>query len=251
MRLGAVPYLNTLPLIRYLSKSLTIAPPAALDRLLKLGEIDLATAPITTLFERPTFRLVPGIGIGTRGKIKSVRLVIRKAGQTLPELSSIFLDMESRTSVALLKVLLHFKYKRDLSQIRFVSPIPTPDVEAALLIGDKALRSNDEVWVDLGEEWTAWTGLPFVFAAWIGTAASLPTGLIAELKASRDRALANIDEAIRGVPGISTEEARRYLLENCSYNLGDEEIEGVKKFHSYGKALGLFTNEFRLPFYTE
>src|SRR3989338_4162015 len=142
MKLGAVPSLNALPLIYHLKKAPRLEVPAALDRLLKLGALDLATAPITTLFQNPDYRLVPGLGIGTKGKVRSVRLVFNKKGMTLRDVSSVYLDMESRASVLLLKVLLHQKQKRNLNEIRFVTPIPTPDVDAALLIGDKAMRSS-------------------------------------------------------------------------------------------------------------
>ena len=139
MKLASVPYLNALPLIYYLPERPRLAPPAALDRLLKLGEVDLATAPITALFENPHYGLVPGVAIGTKGAVQSVRLIIKKAGMQLSDVQSIYLDMESRTSVLLLKDLLKFKYKIDLGRIQFVTPIPHQGVDAALLIGDKAL----------------------------------------------------------------------------------------------------------------
>lgn len=141
MRFGAVPYLNALPLIHGLPWEVRQAPPAALDRLLKIGELDLATAPIVTLFENPDYSVVPGVAIGCRGPVKSVRLIFQKEGMTLGDVGSIYLDMESKTSAMLLKILLHFKYKIDLAKIRFDHPLPGPDPDAVLLIGNKAMQN--------------------------------------------------------------------------------------------------------------
>lgn len=249
MKLGAVPYLNALPLIHYLPEKPRLAPPAALDRLLRLGEIDLATAPITTLFDNPQFRLVPGIAIGTRGAVRSVRLIFNRPGLTLPDVQSIYLDIESKTSIALLKVLLHFKHKRPLDQIRFIRPLPMPNADAALLIGDKAMRASGEG-IDLGEEWTSWTGLPFVFAGWIGKTVVPPT-LIAALREAKDRAMANLEPLIAMISDFPADDLCRYFTENVSYELGEAEREGIRRFHAYGRELGLFKNEFRISFYPD
>lgn len=251
MKLGAVPYLNALPLIHHLPERPRLASPAALDRLLKLGEIDLATAPISTLFENARFHLVPGIAIGTRGSVKSVRLVFKKPGMTLSDVGSIYLDMESKVSTLLLKTLIHFKYKRNLSEIRFVHPLPSPDVDAALLIGDKAMENNQTAFLDLGYEWTSWTGLPFVFAAWIGKTPSCAPELIKTLTACRDQALTNLPSILPTVKTLSPEEAERYFTKNICYQLDKEEIEGMKCFHAYGKELGFFHHDFRLDFYPQ
>lgn len=252
MRLGAVPYLNAVPLIRYLPRAPRLAVPAALDRLLKLDELDLATAPIVTLFENPSYQLVPGIGIGTRGSAKSVRLIFNKPGLTLSDAESIYLDMESKTSAILLKILLRCKYNRDLTKIQFIHPLPTPEADAALVIGDKAMRnppSKGSSSLDLGEEWTKWTGLPFVFAGWVGRVATLPNEWIKILQESRNRSLQKMEEWIGEVPFLSKEEARSYFTENISYRLGEEEIEGLRRFHAYGRELGFWKDEFRLSFY--
>ncbi|MBI2980800.1 MAG: menaquinone biosynthesis protein, partial [Deltaproteobacteria bacterium] len=205
MRLGAVPYLNALPLTHGLPWEVRRAPPAALDRLLKIGELDLATAPIVTLFENPDYSLVPEVAIACRGPVKSVRLIFQKEGMTLGDVGSIYLDMESKTSAMLLKILLHFKYKMNLEKIRFDHPLPGPDPDAVLLIGNKAMtcgtgdspagapppaqlhcrgmaaRQDPSQSLDLGEEWTSWTGLPFVFAAWLGPVKNLENKVVETL----------------------------------------------------------------------
>ena len=180
--------------------------------------------------------------------VKSVRLVFHKPGLTVADLTSIHLDSESRTSVALLKVLLHFKHRKNLSGIRFVE---AKEADASLLIGNKAMRVETTTSLDLGEEWTSWTGLPFVFAAWIGRSSECPPELIRTLTACRDHALAHLDDTVAAVDDFPRDAAQRYLAENISYGLGEVEIEGIKRFHAYGRELGLFKNDFRLNFYSE
>src|SRR5579885_1506244 len=109
-KLGAVPYLNALPLIHYLKERPRLEAPAPLTRLLKIGEVDIATAPVAALFENPHFTLIPGMCIGANGPVGSVKVFFMSPGLTLQNARTIYLDMESKTSALLLKVLLKFKY---------------------------------------------------------------------------------------------------------------------------------------------
>src|SRR5262249_42972395 len=86
----------------------------------------------------------------------------------------IALDTSSRTSVALIQVLCRHKYR---IRPEFVPHGPDVavmirDYDAGLLIGDPALEADSgqlgATKIDLGSEWTAMTGLPFVYAAWTG-----------------------------------------------------------------------------------
>ena len=165
-KLGAVAYLNALPLIHYLEERPRLEPPAPLARLLKIGELDIATAPVVALFENPKYTLVPGVCIGSNGPVGSVKVFFTSPDINLQNVRTIYLDMESKTSALLLKVLLKFKYGRNLDEITFFHPIPPRSCEAKLLIGDKAMKELAVApAADLGYEWTSWTKLPFVFAA--------------------------------------------------------------------------------------
>src|SRR5262249_17994769 len=109
-KLGAVAYLNALPLIHYLEERPRLEAPAPLARLLKSGEVDIATAPIVSWFENPHYSLVPGICIGSNGPVGSVKIFFTAPDITAENVRTIYLDMESKTSALLLKVLLKFKY---------------------------------------------------------------------------------------------------------------------------------------------
>lgn len=232
-KLGAVPYLNALPLIHYLKERPRLEPPAPLSRLLKIGELDIATAPIVTLFENPHYSLVPGLCIGSNGPVGSVKVFFTSPGINLQNIRTIYLDMESKTSALLLKVLLKFKYGRDLDEITFFHPLPPRSCEAKLLIGDKAMKELAVApAADLGDEWTSWTGLPFVFAAWVSRHPEVSVRGIEELTQARDEGLRNIASVIPQNFVFPFEAIKSYL-ENLIYRLGDKEREGMNLFRDY------------------
>lgn len=242
-KLGAVPYLNSLPLIHFLQERPTLAVPAALTRLLRIGQIDIATAPVTTLFENPDYTLVPGICIGSNGPVRSVKLFFHSEKVTAENIRSIYLDMESRTSVLLLKVLLRFKYGRRLDEIDFYTPIPPREVEGRLLIGDKAFAELSEVPpLDLGYEWSAWTGLPFVYAAWISRLPAVSDRAVADLTEARNRGLASLRSVIPLEARFPVTMIEEYL-KNIVYHLGPRELEGMELFRDYLLREGLVESE--------
>ncbi|MBI4179515.1 menaquinone biosynthesis protein, partial [bacterium] len=168
LKIGAVPYLNALPLIEGLESRpdihMTFAPPANLEMELDAGRLDGALVPVAALFERPHISMFPFSGIASDYESGSV--LFFSAGSKIRKVAH---DEGSRTSVLLLKVLL---------QERGHSPewIPmAPDLAAmleaadgALLIGDEALarRRDSRLDFDLVDRWRRLTDLPFVFAVW-------------------------------------------------------------------------------------
>lgn len=232
-QLGAVPYWNSLPLIHYLQEKPRLEVPAALARLLKIGEIDIATAPIVTWFENPHYTLIPEICIGSKGAVRSVKLFFTSPEINPYNVKTIYLDMESRTSALLLKVLLKFKYGRDLNEIQFFHPIPPRHVEAKLLIGDKAmLEMSVAADLDLGHEWTEWTHLPFVFAAWMSRHGEVSEKAIHELKEARDRGIKHVAATIPQKTLLPFDTIKSYL-ENLNFLLGPSEEKAIMLFKDY------------------
>ena len=244
-KLGAVSYLNALPLIHDLKEKPRLEPPATLAQLLKMGEVDIATVPIVTWFENPSYTLIPGVCIGSHGRVLSVKLFFTSENVTLRNVTSLSLDTESRTSILLLKILLQFKYGRNLSEITFhqqPSPWKPPtgtEPEAKLLIGDKAMQENPKTpSVDLGEEWTSWTGLPFVFAAWISRSNDVGERVISELNQARDQGVGNLDQVVGDYLRTTKNAAFsgkiiRDYLGHIVYILGEKEKEGMELFRKY------------------
>lgn len=246
-KLGAVPYLNALPLTHYLKERPILAPPAALARLLRIGEVDIATAPIVTYFENPHYTLVPGICIGSRGPVQSVKLFFSSPDTTVENVKTIYLDVESKTSALLLKILLQFKFGRNLDDITFYHPLPPREVEAQLLIGDKAMKEIPvSAPLDLGETWTDWTGLPFVYAAWISRLPEVSEKAVTELTQARDAGIANLSSVISKTT-LPFNTVREYL-ENLNYILGSPEVAGLELFRTYLLRAGYLSPEVALRY---
>ena len=177
VRLGAVSYLNARPLVHGLADdpgvSLRFDLPSVCADLLARGEIDLGMVPSITYADRPGDRIVPAVCIGSEGQVASVAVYSRRP---LRDVRSIALDSSSRTSAALTRILCARRWH--------ISPTFAPRApdgesmlaaaDAALLIGDPALfldhRALGADKTDLGEAWTALTGLPVVWAFWSGPA---------------------------------------------------------------------------------
>lgn len=177
LRVGAVSYLNSKPLIEDLGNSLgengrlsTDLPSRLADQLHR-DEIDLGLIPVFEYFQNESFRLVSTSGIACRGPVWSVRIFFRCQPSKVKTLA---LDEGSRTSAALSKVLLHEELGR-IPETRLLPIDASPDsidADAVLLIGDRAMHPEryERTFVanwDLGETWWERTGLPFVFAAWV------------------------------------------------------------------------------------
>ncbi len=249
--LAVVRYLNARPLIAGLEErcELVSAVPARCWELVASGQADLGIIPAIGLGDDPSLTVVPGIAIAADGPVRSVVLVTKV---DLREVRSIAVDESSRSSAVLLRILMTRCY--GLTP-RFVAAEPDWRAmlarhDAALLIGDPALaldtdpdfRARADLRVlDLGDAWTKWTGLPFVFAVWAGRPERVTPEVVAELTAARARGLAQLPEIARTAAQNPDEEARnlRYLREAISFVLGPRELEGLARYLELAGELGL------------
>jgi chorismate dehydratase len=257
LRLGAVSYLNARPLVHGLDSEpgvrLKRDVPSGVARRLHAGEVDLGMIPsIEYAFGR--YAIVPGIAIGSRGPVRSVSLF---HSRPLEEVRRVAVDTSSRTSVALLRVLLRERLGRDP---RYVPMAPVlvdmlAVADAALIIGDPALDQESPVpWLDVGEEWTRLTGLPFVYAFWAGPPGVVTPPGVARLQAALASGRAAFpDIAARhadGTPGRAPA-YEAYLRDNVVYRLGEEEIAGLREFYRRAHALDLVPTIPELRFHAD
>lgn len=259
-RVAAVAFLNTAPLVEGLEDlprqvAVTYDLPSHLAELLYADLADAALLPVVEIFRGQSGGMVPGIGIAARGPVASVKVFSRVP---LAEIRQVFVDRASRTSVALLRILL-----AELHGIRpdFFAGEPRPadlmrGQEAILVIGDRCfaydrqVAGNDEFAFqahDLAEMWVEMTGLPFVFATWALSksfaARATPAErreLIQLLTHARDRGLARLEmiaerEAAAGRLGPGGESSaaalRMYFRKCLQYVLSDKEMAGLQRFH--------------------
>lgn len=260
VRLGAVGYLNARPLTWALDRAperwqIRYDVPSVCAALLHAGEVDLGLIPSVEYLQAPDYRFVPGVGIGSRGPVRSVALFTRAP---IAGIRRIALDTSSRTSVALVKVLCRHRFRIDPDFVPHGPDLAamTRGADAALLIGDPALDADERGLglekIDLGAEWTAMTGLPFIYAAWTGRPGALTADDVEALQRAQDdgvRAAAAIAaEYGRGDPS-TTARAAAYLRDNVKYGLGPEDAAGLQMFLDYAAGLGLAPHRRTLEFF--
>ncbi len=260
LRIGAVSYLNTKPLIYNLQQrlgdrgELSLALPSVLADDLNAGRLDVALIPSVEFFRGQGYRVVSDAAIACRGPVWSVRLLSRVPVAKIKRLA---LDEGSRTSAAMVAVLLAEMYGLSPETVPLTmeqSP-ESVDADAILMIGDRAMHPArgvyQEIW-DLGDRWCRWTELPFVFAMWVartspnGFGDSVSPDLLDELgeilQASRDDGLAHLEEISQSesaAHGLTKEDLHRYFAENLHFRLGPGERTGLHAFRSKALALGL------------
>jgi chorismate dehydratase len=259
LRIGAVNYLNTKPLIYDLQAlvpdaELILDVPSALADQLASGQLDVALIPVIEYFRGGSYTVVPDLAIASRGPVLSVTLFSRVGWSGIRRVA---LDAGSRTSAALTQILL----RRRHGAAPEVMPLPLDqnaedaDADAVLLIGDRAMRACLPGFAhafDLGQEWHDWTGLPFVYAVWaVRDGADL--GPVAEaLAEARRRGCARIGEiAHREAPGLGLDAGfcRRYLANIIHFDLGPREQAGLHHYYMLACELGLARRGVSLEFY--
>ncbi len=245
LRLGAVPYLNAAPLLEGLSGdpqvALELAVPSVLAARWREGAYDAALVPVGEALVVAEARLVRGMAIAAEGACESVKLFHRVP---LDRVRSVALDRESVTSNMLLRVL---AAERLGIAPEWRVPSPTdpfpPAADAFLSIGDKTFHVDPRAFegVDLGQAWTEWTGLPFVFAAWAVMGAP-PAGLAQRLAAARRAGVAALGAIARRESaklGIEAPFAEHYLRDCLRFDLGAREEEGIARFCDLARRHGL------------
>jgi chorismate dehydratase len=249
IKIGAVNYLNTKPLVYRLDE---LAPkakvlldlPSRLADSLAAGRLDVALIPSVELFHNPSYAVISNACIGCRGPVLSVKMFSRVPAC---EIRTLALDEGSRTSVALVQILLQerFGVRPELRALPIGAGFHETDADAVLLIGDRAMHSPagrfQLVW-DLGHEWVDWTGLPFVFAMWTVRPHIDVGDLESTLQAARDAGVAHLEEiaaAESAALGLTQPQCLDYLRDNLNFYFGADERRGLELFYSHAASLGL------------
>jgi len=195
--------------------------------------------------------ILPGMAIASKRVVKSVLLL---SNRPLAEVQNVALDESSRTSAALVRILMQKFFSR---RVNFLPAAPEPgamlrQADAALLIGDPALTYRGPAKVyDLASEWRKFTGLPFVFALWMGHAGANLSRRCADFAASLDFGLAHIDDiAAEYAPklGMTPSAVKVYLTRNIDYSLDEENQQGLKLFYKLAHEVGIIPAEKELWF---
>ena len=247
LRIGVVPYMNAKPLIYGLSQhidsiELSFEVPSLLPSMLNNNQVDVAIIPSIEYFRNGNYAIIPDISISSVGAVESVKIFSKTP---IRNIHTMALDKSSLTSCTLTKIIIRELYHLfpQYTQWNKQYDISDTDADAVLLIGDNAMKiiDNGYATLDLGQAWYEYTGLPFVYAFWAVKRDRRISGINTLLKNAKEA-------GIQSIKAIATAESQRlqftqerclnYLTNSIRYNLGKEEIKGLRTFYQYAISSG-------------
>lgn len=237
-RIGAVSYLNTRPLLLGMEQSpfkeridLRKSYPSQIAQDLLDDTIDIGLVPVAIMPLLKNPQVISKYVIGTEGEVASVALFSQVP---MDQIEKVYLDYQSRTSVALAKILFKQYWKKEVEFLiateGYINEISV--TTAGIIIGDRALGSLNrfEHIYDLGLAWKAYSGLPFVFAAWVANK-PIPSEFMEAFDAANGYGLKHLDEVIALIPATEqVYDLHKYYTENISYELTPEKRAGLERF---------------------
>lgn len=234
--IAAVSYINTKPLTYAFESGelkdlieLEFYYPSEVAVKLINNNVDIALLPVEALLSLREYHIISDFCISTEGEVASVCLF---SDVPLENIKTILLDYQSRTSVALLKVLLkdYWKISPELIDASEGYESQIIGTTAALVIGDRALKLRNKTRhiYDLGTAWKQLTGMPFVFAVWVSNK-KLDDGFIDIFNRANEEGLKNI-EKISSEIDFPEYNIHYYFTGNISYKLNDGKKAAIAYF---------------------
>ena len=248
LRVGAVSYLNTKPLVHRLDErapglKLVFDLPSRLADQLATGQLDVALIPSIEFLQNPAYQRVSDACIGCVGPVLSVKLYSRVAPQRI---TSLALDEGSRTSAAMVQIWLddQFDVRPEVSPLAIGDGLFDAKTDAVLLIGDRAIGTHSKAFPfewDMGRRWVDDYGTPFVFAIWTALPDVDVTDIESILSEARDSGLANLPEIAAQECGnvhMLAPDCLSYLRDNLYFHFGAEQSAGLELFREKAARLG-------------
>jgi chorismate dehydratase len=236
IRVGAVSYLNTKPLIYGFDQGamkdeieLVLDYPSRLVSLLQKDEIDIALLPTAAISNIKDAQVFSNYCIASDDEVASVCLFSQVP---IEEIQEIFLDYQSKTSVTLLRILLKNYWQTRPSLVEaeegYIEHIK--DKKGGVIIGDRALEqlTNFEYVYDLAKAWKDYTQLPFVFATWVSRE-ELPATFIDAFNKANQVGLNNLEDIIKNY-SFPHYDLHTYYNKNIAYTLNEERRKGMMMF---------------------
>lgn len=230
IRISAVSYTNSKPFVFGLQHSgildqidLSLDIPSECANKLINNQADIGLVPVAALLEIPHYKIISNYCIGASGPVDSVFIFSNKP---IGEISTIKLDVQSRTSNNLAKVLLKNFWQ--------LSPEIVDDgpADAFVQIGDRTFGKKNEYAYkyDLAEEWQKFNGLPFVFAVWAANK-EIQESFVLDFNAALKYGLDHREEVIEQIPPRENFDFGDYLTKKIDYHLDDKKLEALRTFH--------------------
>ena len=241
VRISVVKYANSYPFVWGIKASHidelavveTDHPSECASKLIN-GKADIGLVPVAALPEVGNYEIINNYCIGAVKKVKTVMLL---SNNDFKDISSIFLDYRSRSSVALARVLAMHMWKREFKWLGTSGEFDftnIPDKHAVVLIGDQCFEyePNFRFGLDLAEEWKKYTGFPFVFACWIANR-KIDVKFLKKFNEALKSGLENIDRVVEDFSNsgvIKGKTLKNYLTYNIDYILDENKKKGMELF---------------------
>ena len=234
IKISAVAYTNTKAFIYGIEHS---AIPDKIDLSLDIpsdcaakvidGTVDLGLIPVAAIPFVPNANIITDYCIGSIGAVNSVFIFSNVPAN---EIKTLKLDSHSRTSNNLARVLLKFYFKQEIEYTTY----PDAVTDAIVLIGDRTFGKKEAYpfAYDMGEEWMNFTGLPFVYAAWVANK-EIPADFVIEFNAALKMGLAERPQLLKTLPVNPLFDVEDYLMHKLDFELTDKKREALSLFLSY------------------
>lgn len=240
IRVAAVSYLNTKPLLYGIKRSpellsqiiLTEDYPKKIGEMLISGEADVGLIPVAFIPRIPHWQIVSDYCIGSVGKVETVSLF---SDVPVDKIEKVLLDYQSFSSVNLCRVLFKNHWKKEVvfenATAGYIQQIS--GTTAGVIIGDRVFEqkasANCQPYIyDLAEEWTKFTKLPFMMAAWIANK-KLPEDFTKLFNEANKTGLENIDAVIAENP-YPLYDLKKYFMEDISYEITGDKLKAMQLF---------------------
>ena len=234
IKISAVAYTNTKAFIYGLEHSdirnkidLSLDIPSDCAAKVISGEVDMGLMPVAAIPMVPNANIVADYCIGSDGAVNSVFIF---SDVPVEEIKSLKLDSHSRTSNNLAKVLLKFYWKKEVD----FTTDPFAKTDAIVLIGDRTFGKKDDYAYayDMGEEWKNFTGLPFMYAAWVANKDISPE-FKAEFNAAMKLGLAHRQDVLKALKPTENFDLEDYLYNKLQFEVTEERTKALKMFLAY------------------
>lgn len=238
IKISAVSYTNTKPFIYGIRNSavvndieLSLDIPSDCAAKLIAGKVDIGLIPVAAIPHVPGARIVADYCIGSVGAVNSVFIF---SYVPVTQIRTLRLDAQSRTSNNLAKVLLKFYWKHDVSFLTDESS----DADAIVLIGDRTFGKKDKFpyAYDMGQEWMNFTGLPFVYAAWVANK-PISDAFVQRFNEALAYGLLHRAQLLDELPLNPSFDLEDYLMNKLDFALTENKRTALERFLGYIKKL--------------
>jgi chorismate dehydratase len=238
IKVGIVNYKNTLPLLYGLEQFanqgwITIHKdyPAKIAQALKEGLVDIGLIPVAAIPKINGAQIIGNYGIAANDQVASVCLF---SHVPIKNITHVYLDYQSNTSVQLVKILFKEYWQQSVEYLsatdQFISKIN--GTIAGVIIGDRAFEQLDnfEYVYDLSACWKLLTGLPFVFAVWVANT-PITEDFITQFDNYNSLGLQHIEDIV-AQNHYTTYDLKKYFTVNIDYNIDMEKRKAIDLFLS-------------------